>query len=376
MHKTNLIYTLSVLLTLQGCVAEGLEHTDEAGGLHPVGLGAYVQKLSTRADEALLADKTIPGGQSMGVYAYFHDNGTWTGTAQPNFMFNQQAVSNAVTDAFDYSPLKYWPNEEGDKLSFIAYYPYTAYPVGAPYSDSDPDTPTGIKPQLANMDSGLPSFLFKVKSDPAQQVDFMVSDLAANQSDSRATLTMTDRVRLLFRHMTSKIEFRVAIDENIRQDVSHFTVYNLKISNVKTSGRLTPSYDGTQTTFEWTDCGDPMATMSCTLTDSYLLLPQFLDDGMKLTMTYDLTFKSGGTSYEYEGAEPVAKDTYTYKNVDATAQLNTFCLAGTSTPLTEWQPNHHYVYTIRLTARRIEFTGQVVDWGEKVGSIEITPTAS
>ena len=39
-------------------------------------------------------------------------------------------------------------------------------------------------------------------------------------------------------------------------------------------------------------------------------------------------------------------------------------MTGTGDPLTEWLPNHHYVYTIRLTANRIEFTGQVVDWGE------------
>jgi hypothetical protein len=37
---------------------------------------------------------------------------------------------------------------------------------------------------------------------------------------------------------------------------------------------------------------------------------------------------------------------------------------GTNEALTKWLPNHHYIYTIRLRANRIEFTGEVVDWGD------------
>ena len=37
---------------------------------------------------------------------------------------------------------------------------------------------------------------------------------------------------------------------------------------------------------------------------------------------------------------------------------------GTNEALTEWEHNHHYIYTIRLRANRIDFTGQVVEWGD------------
>ena len=45
-------------------------------------------------------------------------------------------------------------------------------------------------------------------------------------------------------------------------------------------------------------------------------------------------------------------------------QLNKMKRTGTDDALTKWEPNHHYIYTIRLRANRIDFTGQVVDWGD------------
>ena len=46
---------------------------------------------------------------------------------------------------------------------------------------------------------------------------------------------------------------------------------------------------------------------------------------------------------------------------------------GTNEALTTWEPNHHYIYTIRLCANRIDFTGQVVAWGDsqEIDGIEI-----
>ena len=82
-----------------------------------------------------------------------------------------------------------------------------------------------------------------------------------------------------------------------------------------------------------------------------------------MNVSYEITFKSDGTTYHYVAGVPVADQEYTYSNA-AEIQLNEMLRTGTSTPLTKWLPNHHYIYTIRLRANRIEFTGQVVDWGD------------
>ena len=85
-----------------------------------------------------------------------------------------------------------------------------------------------------------------------------------------------------------------------------------------------------------------------------------------LSLEYEITFKSDGTTYKYDiYGNPVAQDEYKYSNAP-TIQLNEMKRTGTNEALTKWEPNHHYIYTIRLRANRIDFTGQVVDWGEYV----------
>ena len=82
---------------------------------------------------------------------------------------------------------------------------------------------------------------------------------------------------------------------------------------------------------------------------------------------YQITFKSDGTTYHYDGTTPVPDQDYTYANT-ASLYLNKMKMAETGTELTEWLPNHHYIYNIHLRANRIDFTGEVVAWGD-----EITP---
>ncbi|MBQ9363674.1 MAG: fimbrillin family protein [Bacteroidaceae bacterium] len=334
---------------------------------------ALAKEPVTRADMALLATDKIPNGKSIGVYAYYHDDSQWAAGATPNFMFNQLVTNDATRGDFVYSPLKYWPNEETDKLSFIGYYPYTEYPVDAPYTVADANPATGIKPQLANTGSGLSSYLFQVNDDVTKQVDFMVSGLVPNLPVSRAleeepgnpfnNLKTTDRVPLVFHHMTSQIEFRVEVDDEIKDDVLDFTMRSLNITNIKSRGLLTPTYDaGTgETSFAWTGHAVPH-TYPIDVDEIYLLLPQVLGDESYLTMSYDLRFKSNGTVYTYDAsgnAVPVGDGGYTYQNLAVSLPLN-------SLDLKEWLLNYRYIYLIRLGARRIEFTAQVVEWGQYI----------
>lgn len=56
-------------------------------------------------------------GDAIGVFAYKNDSST------PDFM-NNQSVMLDKTDTWTYSPIKYWPTDKGDRLSFYAYYPW------------------------------------------------------------------------------------------------------------------------------------------------------------------------------------------------------------------------------------------------------------
>lgn len=382
-------YVLTILsvICLLACSSEETTRTAETTSqLRPIAFGdAYTVK-PTRSSTIFTADKGIPVGQSIGVYAYLHDAENMDTrdftTNIPNFMFNQQATSRDDADYFSYSPLKYWPNDDNSKVSFIAYFPYSngAEDDGTLFSVAS----TGITPTLVNSKQGLPTFNFTVKNAVADQVDFLVSDVIANMPKTRDTpddpgqpfndLSIKDRVTFLFKHMTAKVEFRIVADPDIYKDIVKFHLNSLNVTNLYTKGTLTPTYTPAtgETSFTWSNQATEQTydfkTYVPQLLMPQLLHPQTPSDETKtmLNIDYDITFKSDGTSYTYdENGVPVAAQDYTYNNT-ASIQLNQMLRTGTSSPVTEWEPNHYYIYTIRLRANRIEFTGQVVDWGATV----------
>ena len=378
------------------CSNEEPVTTLTTGQMTPIAFRDAYTAQPTRSSAAYSAEQGIDAGQSIGVYAYYHDNSTWAADEAynaanpeapkrliPNFMWNQQATCLEKGGNFSYSPLKYWPNESEDKLSFMAYFPYTD--TGA----ADPESPessekTGLTPLMANSDAGLPSFRFTVKESADNQVDFLVSELlpdlpngtgavSPGNPDDRSTLTVTDRVRFLFHHMTSKVEFRIVAATEVRKDIAHFLLKSFSVSNLYKDGKLTPTYNTStgETAYAWSEQSAKHGTSPAysfplkTLT-GYLMMPQTLSNDVKLSISYDVTFKSDGTTYTYDNeGRLVPQQDYTYSN-DATIQLNTMKRTGTDTPLTEWLPNHHYVYYIRIGAETIEFEGQVVEWLDKV----------
>lgn len=374
------VVTIIGLICLFACSSE--ETTRTAGSQQrPIAFNEAYTVQPTRSSEAFTATKGIPVGQSMGVYAYLHNTDTRDYTTDsPNFMFNQQATSQDDAEPFSYAPLKYWPNDENSKVSFIAYFPYCngAANDGTKYDVES----TGLTPQLENNGTGLPKFNFTVKDLVDDQVDFLVSEVVPNLPKSRDTeddphlpfndLTIYDRVPFLFKHMTAKVEFRIVADPDIHKDIVHFHLNTLSVSNLYKNGTLTPAYNPStgETSFAWSNHTLKHAPTSeyklnFTTYEPQLLMPQELGNDVKMNVSYEITFKSDGTSYHYEGTTPVADQEYTYSNA-AEIQLNEMLRTGTSTPtpVTEWLPNHHYIYTIRLRANRIEFTGQVVEWGE------------
>jgi hypothetical protein len=355
-----------------------------------IAIGDAYTAQPTRSSAVYSVEQGIDAGQSIGVYAYYHDNTTWSAAAVPNFMWNQQATCLEKGGNFSYSPLKYWPNESEDKLSFMAYFPYTDVNAVNPESAESP-AKTGLTPLMANSDAGMPSFRFTVKESADDQVDFLLSELLPNlpngtsavspgNPDDRSTLTVTDRVRFLFHHMTSKVEFRIVAATEVRADIAHFLLKSLSVSNLYKDGKLTSTYNTStgETAYAWSEQSakhgtSPAYSFPLKTMTGYLMMPQTLSNDVKLSISYDVTFKSDGTTYTYDNeGRLVPQQDYTYSN-DATIQLNTMKRTGTDTPLTEWLPNHHYVYYIRIGAETIEFTGQVVEWLDtvEIDNIEI-----
>ena len=381
------VLTIIGLICLMACSSEETTRTAETESqMRPIAFGDAYTTQPTRSSAAYSAEQGLGADQSIGVYAYLHDNSTWSDAAVPNFMWNQQATCEEKGGNFNYSPLKYWPNEVSDKVSFMAYFPYTdpaiveadpAHPVNPASTAS-----TGLTPLLTNSGKGLPSFTFTVKDAVNQQVDFLLSELLPNlpngtsavspsNADDRSELTIIDRVHFLFHHMTSKVEFHIVADEKIRKDIVKFQLNGLNVSHLYKDGKLTPTYSAGTTTYTWTEQTAkhgtaPEYTFPLKTLTSYLFMPQTLSNDVMLSIDYDVTLKSDGTTYKYDNeGHLVPQQDYTYSN-SATIQLNTMKRTGSIEALTEWLPNRHYVYYIRIGAKAIEFTGQVVAWGATV----------
>ena len=158
----------------------------EADGV-PVFFGAYVNRgVATKsgATGTLTTEmlKNTAVSKGFGVFGYYTNDEPYGPSAKPDFMYNQQ-VSFTGT-AWDYSPIKYWPNNFGtsaasdaiDRLSFFAYAPFVdvTYSTGLVNGNdetSEDYATTGITGLTRNTASGDPMVRYVASMDPANCVD-------------------------------------------------------------------------------------------------------------------------------------------------------------------------------------------------------------
>ena len=177
----------------------------------------------------------------FGVFAHYAGNtewGTYSKTTPFNFMWNQQVSwdDGLTTPAWNYSPVKYWPNDnqpadlagasgsqEHSYLNFFAYAPYmevadpsTGFNIRPDDSDSDgkPDH-DGIVAVSANSANVNASYIYyRTSNDSPFNPDESVDLLWATQQDlwkmkSSGEGYVNGQVNLPFRHALSKLEITV-----------------------------------------------------------------------------------------------------------------------------------------------------------------------
>lgn len=131
----------------------------EKAGQVAVDFDAYVPRTTSRAGYAGVLDATALKTQGFGVFAYYTNADNYDQNFTPNFMYNQEVT---YSSSWTYSPVKYWPNEFGnkalsddkDKISFFAYAPYVA--VKAESGKVTGDLTMGIVGMKRNNDTGDP----------------------------------------------------------------------------------------------------------------------------------------------------------------------------------------------------------------------------
>ena len=190
-------------------------------GATPIRFSSSLAQPQTKAYASLSTTHT-----SFRVFAFYqpgnisedpalHYTGSWedllTKNWTPNFMYSQQV--NWVTDHWAYTPLKYWPNNPENTITFWAYAPadasVTLYQsrTSTAYSNSTP---------------GLPDILFTVPS--TANYDFLISKFNMEDSDpdyptyftqDLSKTSISEGVHFLFRHALCKVNFLVAKDDEL-----------------------------------------------------------------------------------------------------------------------------------------------------------------
>lgn len=253
---------LSLLLPLAiGCEREA---GDDTAGQQPVVFTAHTGgEDATRA--GVIDDSNL---SSIGVFACYTGQSGWSeSTSKSNFMYNQPV--NKTGDIWTYTPVKYWPNTEGDKLSFFAYAPH-AEKVGSQlrtygYNSSDA--------------TGYPSFRYEPPVDATNQTDLLFATPLMNRTKgSELSFTMGH----VLTHVLFKVKSTSAISVTKVQVNSGSHYGDIKFN---TSGYSWTSLTGNQSFYKTATVAVPANT----LTDlgEFFLLPSN-------AKSVSLTFSEGG----------------------------------------------------------------------------------
>lgn len=327
----------------------------------------------------------------FGVSAYYTKDATFAaattegfGGTFATFMDNTNVSYDAEKGAWVYSPVKYWPNNVDDKLSFFAYAPYKSAQIQFPNEDN------------------RSTLVFAVANDVKEQVDLIyhkaegVEDESANIKASIDLVkpSISSTVNFNFLHALSRIAFDVKaivddtetgsdnlLDGNTRININKVALvpaegdYEVGVGPFYTAAKLSilngewsEHVDATQGfEFDGDDfyrAVDAEGVSVVQLTkfnpaqrllteDSYLMIiPQdFTEDGYRIYIEYDVISEeehNNGT-----GANTTS-DNSTISHKIYSEVMNTNFVAGQA-----------YIFNLRLGMTSVKFDAEVTDWTEE-----------
>ena len=240
-----LLFAATVATMLASCSSDDLsvqtaKQQDAASLENAVSFEALSQRGLTRAGEAGAMDNAKLQTEGFGVFGYYTDLNEYDQTSTPNFMYNQEVKYSG--GSWTYEPIKYWPNEYGnkaqsddiDKLTFFAYAPYT---VNTPATGKVTEDQVGITGFTRNTAAGDPYVKYVGSLDPRQCVDLCWGVCAdadktwgiiqgGNQTMEadfpwlnvqRPQKSLGQKMKFTFKHALSQLNVQIDADVNTDQ---------------------------------------------------------------------------------------------------------------------------------------------------------------
>ncbi len=195
--RTNLIFSAMAFaaLAFAGCSQDDTFSASPAAN-QLIGFDTYVGRDAVSRADVITEDNI--GEKGFGVFAYytgqksFDDYMTGASNKNPNFMNNEHVywITNVSPYRWDYTPGKYWPNNDGDKVSFFAYAPY-------------------IEGTTLGNDQTIK---FTVASDIENQVDLLWNRISALDKTKPSD---NNKVKFTFAHALARIGLAAKCSKNV-----------------------------------------------------------------------------------------------------------------------------------------------------------------
>lgn len=312
----------------------------------------------------------------FGVFASYSAGAGWTDTNTMNFMFDQK-VEKSGSD-WIYTPLKYWPAKQGEKISFFAYAPYFA-------ADGSTKSITIVS---TNSQAGAPKVNFAINiSDPAKMVDFTAGVVMDRTKTDNDESNVANTVKFKFHHELSRVNFVAKLDRDaFGADAKNKTKINITDVKIDGSKKLYASADYTFSTANDTESGYTKGTWSNhveTTSDFKITtllnkgaaseLGNYTTEGVLLPTTAEVAlFKTNEYLFFIPSPASVTDDdvvnvTFQYDIITADAALDGGYVSSTATKTVSIKASNFaqgvakkYMFTFGL--HEIKVSAEVEDW--------------
>lgn len=380
--KTKIHFGLIALamLAMSSCTKEVT--VDQVNPDTPIEFGTYLGRAAQTKGSIATLDAATVGLQTtgFGVYAFYTGTTAYeafqTNDKAPDFMANEKLT---YSNGWTYSPVKYWPNNTNDKLSFFAY---------APYYDGNTAT-SNITAVSAKDTKGDPTLTFVVADEGgntvSNQVDLLYACLPDQTKPNVGTQTTFN-----FQHALSRIGFKAqAVVDAVNKDDQIETDGNTP-DNDKTIGSLA---DGTTITVNSITLSGPFQKSG--VLD--LTTGNFSANDNTSTVKYSPSLESNATTVTSAISNELnAKTDYmmlipgTFENVTVTVNYTVTTtdskLDGGSSAITniiESKPfkitlakGKAYTFILHLGMKSVELSATVTDWGTDTTIVANVPLNS
>ena len=206
-----------VMMLLAGACQGNDEGQPEANGSIPVAFTARIASSDTRAENATESKATLKERGGFGVFACYTGLHKYVDSnVHPDFMYNEHVTSDDDGATWTYSPIKYWPNGEGEVTGLTGENPhYVSFFAYAPWRDvSTPDLDQDSYPveycihsfsQQGEM--GNPWLTYRLHPNLAKQVDL----LCARPLLDRTKPAISEKLPFVFDHALACVGDKVTV---------------------------------------------------------------------------------------------------------------------------------------------------------------------